>query len=196
MTDRFQQQIDRLDKKIWQLDIAVCAGPGGEPENYLHGQEPKIVPTNVENCPSLAKPLITPLPYNGKRSWDDYQVQFELITELHSWNTSAMAIYLATTLSGCAQAVLSDLDASSRRNYKALRDVLSLRFGNGGKMEVFRSQLKSRMRGKDKSLPELTQAIQRLVRQAYPESPLSVWEVLAKDHLSMQLQIQIFAGKY
>ena len=28
----------------------------------------------------------------------------------------------------------------------------------------------------------LTQAIQRLVRQAYPEAPPSVWEVLAKDH--------------
>ena len=49
-------------------------------------------------------------------------------------------------------------------------------------MEVFRSQLKSRVRGKDESLPELAQAIQRLVRQAYPEAPLSVWEVLAKDH--------------
>ena len=33
-----------------------------------------------------------------------------------------------------------------------------------------------------RSLPELAQAIQRLVRQAYPEAPLSVWAVLAKDH--------------
>ena len=140
------------------------------------------MPTNVENRPSLAKPLITPSPYDGKTSWDDYQVQFELIAELNGWNTSTMAIYLAASLSGCAQAVLTDLDASSRRNYKALRDALSLRFGNGGKMEVFRSQLKSRIRGKDESLPELAQAIQRLVRQAYPEAPLSVWEVLAKDH--------------
>ena len=47
---------------------------------------------------------------------------------------------------------------------------------------MFRSQLKSHVRGKDESLPELVQAIQRLVRQAYSEAPLSVWEVLAKDH--------------
>ena len=192
MADRFQQQIDRLDEKIWRLDNATRAGPGGEPEDNLHGREPEvlsenvrepeILPTNVENRPSLAKPLITPAPYDGKTSWDDYQVQFELIAELNGWNTSTMAIYLAASLSGCAQAVLTDLDASSRRNYKALRDALSLRFGNGGKMEVFRSQLKSRIRGRDESLPELAQAIQRLVRQAYPEAPLSVWEVLAKDH--------------
>ena len=181
MADRFQQQIDQLDEKMWRLN-----------QNDLYGREPEvlsgnareleIVPTNVENRPSLTKPLITPSPYDGKTSWDDYQVQFELIAELNGWNTCTMAIYLAASLSGCAQAVLTDLDANSRRNYKALRDALSLRFGNAGKMELFRSQLKSRIRGKDESLPELAQAIQRLVRQAYPEASLSVWEVLAKDH--------------
>ena len=117
------------------------AGPRGEPENNLHSREPEvlsgnarepeIVPTNVENHPSLAKPLIMPSPYDGKTSWDDYQAQFELIAELNGWNTSTMAIYLAVSLSGCAQAVLTDLDANSRRNYKALRDVLSLRWENG-----------------------------------------------------------------
>ena len=206
MADRFQQQIDRLDEKIWRLDNATRAGPGGEPEDNLHGREPEvlsenvrepeILPTNVENRPSLAKPLITPAPYDGKTSWDDYQVQFELIAELNGWNTSTMAIYLAASLSGCAQAVLTDLDASSRRNYKDLTAALSLRFGNGGKMEVFRSQLKSRVRGKDESLPELAQAIQRLVRQAYPEAPLPFGKSSRRITLSMQLQIQIFAGKY
>ena len=65
-----------------------------------------------------------------------------------------MAIYLAASLPGYAQAVLTDLDASSIRNYKVLRDALSLRLGNGGEMEVFRSQLKSRIRGKDESLSD------------------------------------------
>ena len=78
--------------------------------------------------------------------------------------------------------MLDDLDVNSRRNYQALREVLSLRFGNSGKMEVFRSQLKSCTRGKNESLPELAQVIQRLVRQAYPEAPLSVQEVLEKDY--------------
>ena len=97
-------------------------------------------------------------------------------------HTPTMAIYLAASLSGCAQAVLADLDANSRRNDQAHAEALSLRFGNGGKMEVFRSQPKSRTRGKDELLPELAQAIQRLVRQAYPEAPLSVREVLEKDY--------------
>ena len=192
MADRFQQQINRLDEKIWRLDTAARARPGSEPEDDLHGIEPEVLPgdaqepeigrRNVENRPLLAKPLITPLPYDGKTSWDNYQVQFELIAELNGWNTSTMAIYLAASLSGCAQAVLTDLDANSRRNYQALKEALSLRLGNGRKMEVFRSQLKNHARGKDESLPELAQAIQRLVRQAYPEASLSVREVLEKDY--------------
>ena len=108
----------------------------------------------MENRPSWAKLLITHALYDGKTSWDDYQVQLELTAKLNGWNTSLMAIYLAACLSGCSQAVLTDLDASSRRNYKVLRNALSLRFGNGGKMEVFRSQLKSRVRGKDESLSD------------------------------------------
>ena len=153
MADKFQEQIDRLDEKTWRLDNASRAEPGGQPEDDLRGREPEvlsrnarepeIVPTNVENRPSVAKPLIT------NTSWDHYQVQFELIAELNGWNTSTMAIYLAASLSGCAQASLNELVASSRRNYEALRDALPRRFGNGGKMEVFRSQVKSRVSGKD-----------------------------------------------
>ena len=58
-------------------------------------------------------------------------------------------------------------------------------------MDMFRSQLKNRFRGKNEALPELGQAIQRLARQAYSEqetmivscseASLSVLEVLEKD---------------
>ena len=40
-------------------------------------------PYNVENFPPLAKPLITPSPYDEKTSQDEYEVQFELIAELN-----------------------------------------------------------------------------------------------------------------
>lgn len=47
MADRFQQQIDRLDEKIWRLDNASHAGPSGEPEGDLHGREPKVLLGNA-----------------------------------------------------------------------------------------------------------------------------------------------------
>lgn len=96
-----------------------------------------------------------PSPFDGNTSWDDYQVEFKLIAELNGWNTSTMAIYLAASLSGCAQAVLTDLDKNPRRNYQALREALLLWFGNSGKTEVFRSQLKNPARGKESHFQNL-----------------------------------------
>ena len=145
MAGRFQEQIDWRDEKIWQLDNVACARPGGEPEIDLPGREPRvhlgnareleIGRRNVENRPPWAKPLILPSPYDGKMSWDDYQVQFQLISELNGWGMSTMAAYLAASLSGCVLADLSDLDEHSRRDDEALREALSLHFGNGGKVE-------------------------------------------------------------
>ena len=100
------------------------------------------------------------------------------------------------SLSGCAQAVLTDLYGNSRISYQAFREALLLRFDNGGKMEVFRSQLKSSVTGKDDLLPELAQVIQQVVRQAYPDTPLSAWKLSKRTTLSMQLQIQVSAVKY
>ena len=93
-----------------------------------------------------------------------------------------MAIYLAASLSGYAQAVLADLDERSRKDYFTLKEALALRFGNGGKTELYRAQLRNRVEGRDETLPELAQAIQRLVRQAHPEAPPSVREVIERDH--------------
>ena len=79
--------------------------PGREPRVHLgNAREPEIGRRNVENRPPLAKSLIMPSPYDGKTSWDDYQVQFQLIAELNgwAWGTSTMATHLAASLSGCA----------------------------------------------------------------------------------------------
>ena len=69
MADRFQEQIDRLNEKIWRLDNAARVRPGGEPEVHpRNAREPEIGRRNVENRPLLAKPLIMPSPYDGKTS--------------------------------------------------------------------------------------------------------------------------------
>ena len=126
--------------------------------------------------------MITPTPFDGNTLWDDYQVQFELISELNGWNKKVMAIYLAASLSGCTRAVLTDLDERSRKDYFTLKEALPLRFGNGGKSEFYRAQLRNHVKGRDETLPELAQAIQRLVRQAHPEASPSVREVIERDH--------------
>ncbi|KAL9964426.1 hypothetical protein ACROYT_G028068 [Oculina patagonica] len=182
IAERFQTQIDHLGDKIWRMENGNRAEPGTEPELRESAREPEVGRGEIGRRFLVEKPLITPSLFDGKSSWEDYQVQFELIAELNGWDTSVMAIFLAASLSGSAQAVLSDLDESSRKDYHALKGALALRFGNGGQKELFRSELKNRMRQKGETLPELSQAIQRLVRQAYPDAPQSVREVMERDH--------------
>ena len=96
-------------------------------------REPEVRREEIGSSRILERPLISPTQFDGKLSWDYYQVQFELIAELNGLNTSVMAIFLAASLTGPAQAVLTDLDEDARRDYYALKGALSLRFGTGGK---------------------------------------------------------------
>ncbi|PIK44332.1 hypothetical protein BSL78_18805 [Apostichopus japonicus] len=73
---------------------------------------------NTAQFPGKAN--VTPPQYDGSTSWDDYAVQFELIAELNNWPEAAKALYLAASLKGQARAILSDLDSSRRRSYRAL----------------------------------------------------------------------------
>ena len=48
-------------------------------------------------------------------------------------------------------------------------------------VELSRVQLRSRVRRRDESLPELAENIERLTRHAYPNAAAEMIEVLAKD---------------
>ena len=120
--------------------------------------------------------------YDGTTSWDDYLVQFELIAQLNGWTPRTWASYLAASLCGAAQAVLGDLDAPRRQDYGTLVASLNQRFGSENQTEMFRAILKTRIRKPNETLPELAQAIRRLVKQPYPTAPYELLESLACDH--------------
>ena len=131
---------------------------------------------------SADRPRVRPANYDGSSSWTDYKVQFELLAELNDWEERQKAIYLAASLRGPAQSVLGDLDDERRRSYSALTAALGQRFGPENQTELFRVQLKNRLRRRDETLPELAQAIRRLTRQAYPSANYQLQETLAKEH--------------
>ena len=66
--------------------------------------------------------------------------------------------------------------------FRCLVQKLKERFGSENRAEVFRSQLKSRSKGKGETTAELAQAICKLTRQAYPQASLGVVEALSVDH--------------
>ena len=119
--------------------------------------------------------------YDGSTNWNDYLVQFEMVSKLNGWDELTKAMELATSLKGPALAVMVDLDPSLRNNYRELVSALDNRFESTTSTELFRVQMKTRVRKRSESLAELAQHIKRLVRQAYPLHPSSIREPLALD---------------
>ena len=128
------------------------------------------------------KPLVLPDKFDGSVGWQDYFAHFELCADLNRWNPREKANYLAVSLRGPAQELLGDMSPEMRQNYFILVDNLSTRFGSEGQTELFKAQLKSRQRKHNESLPELAQALRRLIARSYPSAPLALRETLARDH--------------
>ena len=122
-----------------------------------------------------------PAEYDGKTSFRDYLSQFELISDLNGWSEATRALELATSLRGPAQSILSDLDISQRYNFAALVGALMSRFEPTNQSEVYRAQLKGRVRHRSEALTEMAQDIKRLVRLGYPSAGLDVREALALE---------------
>ena len=78
--------------------------------------------------------------------------------------------------------MLNELDYEGKRDYNTLVEKLRNRFGSVNKSEIYRTQMKSRTRNKRETIPELAQAIKKLVRQAYPGVNKEVIEMLALDN--------------
>ncbi len=119
--------------------------------------------------------------YDGKSSFADYQVQFELVAELNQWSAHEMGLELATNLRGPAQAVLSDLEPGQRYIYSVLVKALMARFEPEDQAELYRAQLRNRYRKPKEDLNTLSAEIKRLVRKAYPKAGLETKEKLARD---------------
>lgn len=123
-----------------------------------------------------------PQQFCGTTDFDEFLSQFEITCEINAWQYREKSLYLANCLTGDARSILSELDHDGRRDYNTLVKKLANRFGSVNRSEIFKTQLKSRIRSKAESIPELAQAIKKLVRQAYPGVNKDVIETLAIDN--------------
>jgi hypothetical protein len=89
---------------------------------------------------------------------------------------------MAVALRGQAQGMLGDLPIDKQQDYKSLVKALEERFAPHNQTELYRVQLTERQQKPAESLPELGQAISRLVNLAYPTVPENVRDTLAKQH--------------
>ena len=122
-----------------------------------------------------------PQTFNGT-DFDDFISQYEITCEINGWQYKEKSLYLANCLTGEARSLLNELDHEGKRDYSTLVEKLRNRFGSVNKSEIYRTQLKSRTRNKGETIPELAQAIKKLVRQAYPGVNKEVFETLSLDY--------------
>ena len=119
--------------------------------------------------------------YEGKSSFKDYLGQFELAAFANRWDKQTSAVKLACSLRGSAAAILSDLTPEMKRDYDRLVKALTERFEPENQCELYKAQIKQRIRKRDEPLTELAQDIKRLTRMAYPSAFLDLRDTLSKD---------------
>ena len=139
--------------------------------------------------PSRTRKLREPGSFDGNGSWEAYKTQFQMLAHLNRWSNEEKAVYLSTSLKGPAMAVLNGLSPANLYDYNALVLALETRFGTAHQTELYRTQLKTRVRGREESLPALAEEVQRLTRLAYPDTTAQpMWDLLAKDRFIDALQ--------
>ena len=75
---------------------------------------------------------------------------------------------LATSLVGVARGVLSEVSEEGQLNFGQLVEKLTARFEPKDLTGMHQTELRTRRRKRNETIPELVQAINRLVRKAFP----------------------------
>ena len=93
------------------------------------------------------KEMFIPDKYQGHTSLSDYLIHFEMCTEINGWNDREKAKYLAVSLRGPAQRLLSTIEKTKIRDYDAIVSALEERFGTEGQSAIYMAQLQSKVKG-------------------------------------------------
>ncbi len=189
----FQTGIHEEFSRIKLTMKEMMAKSVGEPESVeskssLSISAPVFVPSAGSSTTASggefgpgSKTMQRPAPYDGSSVWEAYRTQFGLLAGLNKWTDQEKAAYLAISLRGSALTVLTNLPEEQRSDYAALCAALENRFGNTRQVELNRARLRSRMKRREESLPELAEDVERLTRLAYPDAVEQMITVLAKD---------------
>ena len=192
LTEHMDQKLTELDAKFNSLVADIAPNNQNLNVNSSIAQTTEI---NSENCTNALNVACSahskgdnyhfkmkPQNFSGATDFDEFLSQFEITCEINGWQYREKSLYLANCLTGDACSLLSELDPDGRRDYDTLVEKLANRFGSVHRSEIYRTQLKSRSRNRGESIPELAQAVKKLVRQAYPGVNKDVIETLSTDN--------------
>lgn len=116
--------------------------------------------------------------FDGKSSFGDFRVQFEIVAKMNGWSQGRCAMEMAASLRDQAVSVLTLLDPDMRGDYRALVDALESRFEPRHQTEMHRASLRNRTRKRGESLSALALDLKGMTRRAYPTARGELWEQL------------------
>jgi hypothetical protein len=143
MKEEFSNEIcKRVDSRIIGVERSSTPRVGGRTKvklpDYMDGEDSRVPDTRksetqasvpkgeTSTLRNVGRPTQRPTTFDGKTSWDAYKTQFEIVAEINGWESQEKAAFLAASLQGQALSVLNCLSDSSRRNYNALVQAVSV----------------------------------------------------------------------
>ena len=163
LSEIMNQKLTELDTKFNNLVADIV--PNTQNQN-VNSSVAQTTQSNAESgtpaiaCSSHSKSdniqfRMKPQNFCGTTDFDEFLSQFEITCEINAWQYREKSLYLANCLTGDARSILSELDYDGRRDFNTLVEKLANTFGSVYRSEIFRTQLKSRIRSKAESIPEL-----------------------------------------
>ena len=165
------QGTDRSDGYHDQLDEMAVVLENLRQTVYRHNDRPGYKPKTI-----------MPDKFDVKGSWPEFLVHFESVANLNNWNNRDKSQYLSISLRGEACQVMRFLQPHEKNSYDCLVAALGRRFNPGNRTELYRVQLRNRVRQDREGIPQLAQSIRHLTLQAYPQANGDLFEVLCRDH--------------
>lgn len=143
--------------------------------NHENTSRPRMTGSVFQNKHKLAPT------FDGSGSWQDFLVQFEMVSMMNNWDNLTKAYELATSLRGVAQGVVTEIEPARRFDFDNLVSALTSRFEPVNQENMYKVQINAFYRKQNQALPEMAQEIRRITRLAYPTAPVDIRSQLAKD---------------
>jgi hypothetical protein len=126
---------------------------------------------------------VHPEKYNGKhfKTWQSFIAHFEACKIHNNWSDPEACSWLAASLTGDTVLALGPNWAPDQHSYSELKKRLERCLGPCHSEENYIIEFRNRKRQPGESLPELGQAMRRLVMRAYPDMSLDSQEQLVKE---------------
>jgi hypothetical protein len=112
--------------------------------------------------------------YHGSEPWDDFQAHFDLVATTCDWDEPEKRIRMVLSLRTTAEAFLCGIEEQKKATYSQVVKLLRDRFGPYKEREIYVSEARNRRIKKGENFREFGQAIEELLRKAYPGDPKTV----------------------